>query len=347
MSRMKCMFILAALAIGVVLMLGAGSAQAKLVPKVDGFVLFTDYSGSMAMRHEAEGVKKITLAKQVLLGMNEKIPALGYEAGMATFAPFEHKWQGKYGKTQIAEAAGSLSEDFPIFGRMTPMGDGFSALAPALEGMNGKVAVIIFSDGVSNEGMDPVAEATTLYQAARGRLCFHVVSFADTAAGQKILDDIAALSGCSVSASGPALLADGAAMDQFVRDVFYDEVADAAPAPVVMEKVDEVIELRIPFDFDSAKIRDDVMPILDEAAEMLMNADRPAILEGHTCNIGPDAYNQGLSERRAQSVKQYLVGKGVPAVRLGTSGMGESMPKYDNNNEEGRKLNRRVEVFLK
>ncbi|MBU1002970.1 MAG: OmpA family protein [Proteobacteria bacterium] len=328
------------------LMLGAGPAQAKLVPKVDGFVMFADYSGSMAMRHETEGVKKIILAKQVMQGINEMIPALGYEAGMATFAPFDLMWQGKYGKTEIDQAVGSLSEDYEIFGRMTPMGNGMSALAPTLDAMKGKVAVIIFSDGVNNEGIDPVAEATSMYQAARGRLCFHVVSFADSAAGQKVLDDIAALSGCSVSASGPALLADKAAVDKFVRDVFYDDVAEAAPAPM-MEKVTEVIELRINFDFDSAMIRDDMMPILDEAAQMLMKADRPSVLEGHTCNIGPDAYNQGLSERRAQSVKQYLVGKGIPAVKLGASGMGESMPKYDNNTGEGRKLNRRVEITIK
>lgn len=345
MNKVKCIFSIAALAIGMMLMLGAGSAQAKLVPKVDGFVMFADYSGSMAMRHETEGVKKILLAKQTMQGINEMIPDLGYEAGMATFAPYELLWQGKYGKTEIGQNVGSLNEDYEIFGRMTPMGNGLSALAPTLDAMKGKVAVIIFSDGVNNEGVDPVAEATTLYQAAHGRLCFHVVSFADSAAGQKVLDDIAALSGCTVAASGPALLADKAAMAKFVRDVFYDEVAEAAP--VMKEKVAEVIELRINFDFDSAKIRDDMMPILDEAAAILEKADRPALLEGHTCNIGPDAYNQGLSERRAQSVKKYLVGKGIPAVKLGTSGMGESQPKYDNNTGEGRKLNRRVEIFIK
>jgi len=350
MNKMRWIVTLGMLAIGLTLALGVSPAQAKLVPKVDGFVFFADYSGSMAMRHEAEGIQKITLAKQAMSEINKRVPDLGYEAAMATFAPYGLKWQGKYGKAPLGEAASSLSEDYEIYGRMTPMGKGLSDLAPVLDGMPGKIAVIIFSDGASNEGVDPVAEAQALYQAGHGRICFHVVSFADTDAGQKVLDQIATLSKCSVAASGPALLADGAAMDQFVRDVFYDDVAEpkmVEKKPEAAPMTAEVIELRINFDFDSANIRDDMMPILDEAAQMLLDADRPAVLEGHTCNIGPEDYNQGLSERRAASVKQYLVGKGVPAVRLGTSGLGESMPKYDNTTAEGRKLNRRVEITIK
>lgn len=347
MIKMRWIIALAVVAIGMTLALGATQAQAKLVPKVDGFVFFADYSGSMAMKHEAEGAKKITLAKQAMAAINERVPSLGYESALATFAPYGVKWQGPYGKAQLGEAAAALDEDFGIYGRLTPMGNGLADLGPVLEGMDGKLAVIIFSDGASNKGADPVAEATALYQAGRRNICFHVVSFADTAEGEAVLDAIAGLSSCSVMASGPALLADGAALDQFVRDVFYDEVAEPMKETVVMEEVDEVIELRINFDFDSAKIRGDMMPVLDEAAAMLKDADRPAVLEGHTCNIGPEAYNQSLSERRAASVKQYLVEQGVPAVRLGTTGMGEMAPKYDNTTEEGRKLNRRVEITIK
>lgn len=334
--------------------LGAGAAQAetKLVPKVDGFVFFVDHSGSMAMHHEQEGQVKLAMAKAAMLSMNKKIPALGYQAGLDTFAPSANILGGAYDAGAMESAVQGISEDIPIFGRLTPMGKGLSSLSPVLDGMPGKVAVIVFSDGLSNLGPDPVAEAKALYDAYPGRVCFHVVSFADKPAGQKVLDDISALSNCGVAASGPALLADEAAMDTFVRDVFYDEVeiAKPAPKPVPVPKaapVVEVIELRINFDFDSAKIRDDMKPILDQAVDLLNNADRPAVLEGHTCDLGPEAYNQSLSERRAKSVKEYLVGKGIPAVALGTTGYGESMPKYDNTTREGRKLNRRVEIIIK
>jgi OOP family OmpA-OmpF porin len=68
---------------------------------------------------------------------------------------------------------------------------------------------------------------------------------------------------------------------------------------------------------------------------------------GHTCSLGTDAYNMGLSERRAAAVKAYLVDKGIPASQITTKGYGESMPKFDNSTDEGRRLNRRAEIDFK
>ena len=70
------------------------------------------------------------------------------------------------------------------------------------------------------------------------------------------------------------------------------------------------------------------------------------MVAGHTCNIGTDQYNQRLSERRANSVRQYLVSKGIDANRLSAVGYGESRPKYSNDTEETRRLNRRVEISI-
>jgi outer membrane protein OmpA-like peptidoglycan-associated protein len=67
-------------------------------------------------------------------------------------------------------------------------------------------------------------------------------------------------------------------------------------------------------------------------------------LAGHTCSLGSDEYNQNLSERRAAAVKTWLVTKGVSADRLQVTGFGKRRPVADNSTEEGRKLNRRVEI---
>lgn len=67
-------------------------------------------------------------------------------------------------------------------------------------------------------------------------------------------------------------------------------------------------------------------------------------LAGHTCNIGSDAYNQNLSERRARAVKDWLVKNRYPADQLLVLGCGKKKPVADNSTEEGRKLNRRVEI---
>ncbi|MNT90758.1 Outer membrane porin F precursor [compost metagenome] len=68
------------------------------------------------------------------------------------------------------------------------------------------------------------------------------------------------------------------------------------------------------------------------------------VVEGHTDSVGPDAYNQKLSQRRADAVKQVLVQDGVEASRVSSVGYGESRPVADNGTAEGRAVNRRVEA---
>jgi outer membrane protein OmpA-like peptidoglycan-associated protein len=73
---------------------------------------------------------------------------------------------------------------------------------------------------------------------------------------------------------------------------------------------------------------------------------RSARIEGHTDNVGGEGYNQGLSQRRADSVKAYLVAQGVDGSRLTATGMGEGTPVGDNKSATGRQQNRRVEVII-
>lgn len=82
------------------------------------------------------------------------------------------------------------------------------------------------------------------------------------------------------------------------------------------------------------------------AAFLNQYPDRSVIIEGHTDSVGNESYNQSLSERRADSVKAYLVGQGIAAARLTTVGKGELVPVASNDNETGRQMNRRVEVII-
>jgi outer membrane protein OmpA-like peptidoglycan-associated protein len=82
---------------------------------------------------------------------------------------------------------------------------------------------------------------------------------------------------------------------------------------------------------------------LDEAANVLKGDSLLRLsIEGYTCSIGTAQYNLALGNRRANAVKEYLVGQGVPVERLQTISFGEERAKYDNSREETRKLNRRV-----
>ncbi len=101
------------------------------------------------------------------------------------------------------------------------------------------------------------------------------------------------------------------------------------------------------FEFDKATLTVNARTLLDEVASAL--TDTPQIrveVGGHTDARGSDAYNQELSEHRAQSVVDYLLSKGIAPERLQAAGYGETVPVADNQTDEGRELNRRVELKI-
>ncbi len=101
----------------------------------------------------------------------------------------------------------------------------------------------------------------------------------------------------------------------------------------------------ITFDFDSAVLRPESAPIIEMLAGGLATDPSSNIsIEGHTSGEGDEAYNQGLSERRARAVVADLVARGIAGNRLSAVGRGESIPIATNDNENGRSMNRRVEV---
>ncbi|TFG98082.1 MAG: OmpA family protein [Myxococcales bacterium] len=122
-----------------------------------------------------------------------------------------------------------------------------------------------------------------------------------------------------------------------------------APAPPPAPSTQERLVLRgVTFATDSAQIDPGSAVVLDVAAEQLRaRSGVNVVVEGHTDSTGSDAYNQQLSQRRADSVLGYLVRKGVPANRLTARGMGESSPVASNDTRDGRALNRRVELEVK
>ena len=111
------------------------------------------------------------------------------------------------------------------------------------------------------------------------------------------------------------------------------------------------ITIRLPgsilFDFDSAELRSDAERTLAEvAAVVVAYAPRPVRVEGHTDSIASDAYNQGLSERRAAAVVAWLAAHGVARNRMQSAGLGETKPVADNASAAGRQQNRRVELVI-
>ncbi|MBW2243069.1 MAG: OmpA family protein [Deltaproteobacteria bacterium] len=124
------------------------------------------------------------------------------------------------------------------------------------------------------------------------------------------------------------------------------EPAPAPPPVVAADPCHETVTFEgVHFEFDRAEILPSGRGILDGVASRLDECrDTRVRVAGHTDSIGTEAYNQGLSERRAAAVASYLVSHGVAATRLDEVGHGEGQPVADNATDAGRARNRRVEL---
>ncbi|MFV0476423.1 MAG: OmpA family protein [Parahaliea sp.] len=122
---------------------------------------------------------------------------------------------------------------------------------------------------------------------------------------------------------------------------------DSNGCPLPVERVAS-IKMKVNFGFDSAKVEERSFNDISELAEFLKRfKDVDVQLEGHTDSVGPDAYNQKLSQRRAQAVKDVLVNQyGITASRINPVGYGESQPVASNDTKEGRAQNRRTMATL-
>lgn len=118
------------------------------------------------------------------------------------------------------------------------------------------------------------------------------------------------------------------------------------PAPVVVPEQQKItLEADVLFDFDKYALKPEGREKLDDVVSKMQGLNLEVIIAiGHTDSIGTNEYNQKLSVRRAESVKSYLVSKGVGADRIYTEGKGETQPVANNKTRDGRQQNRRVEL---
>lgn len=160
--------------------------------------------------------------------------------------------------------------------------------------------------------------------------------------GEGELDEV--LAGAAIGAGVGAGV--GAYMDA------QEEKLARIPGTTV-ERVDDNL-LLVRFDSDilfavnSAQLSGSAMSSLDQAASVFQEYRKTAVIsQGHTDSTGSESYNQELSERRAASVANYLIGRGVDGTRITSVGYGEGYPVAGNDTSEGRSRNRRVDLLLK
>ncbi|MBZ0169582.1 MAG: OmpA family protein, partial [Kofleriaceae bacterium] len=150
--------------------------------------------------------------------------------------------------------------------------------------------------------------------------------------------------GVKVDATGCPLDSDG----DGVAD--YKDQCPGTPAGVKVNQLgcpkrEPIVLKGVNFAFNSAELTPPSLTILDGVAEILTkHPDVKVIIAGHTDSIGTAQYNKKLSQRRTESVRNYLISRGVNAANLTAVGFGEEKPIASNDTDEGRANNRRVEL---
>jgi len=330
--------------------------------KTDNFLVVLDTSETMAGMHNKE--VKLKIAKATIERMTQCIPAIKLSAGLRTygrgyrlFSIFQTDLL--YGMKPYArdELTCALAKADMAMGN-SPMAKALTKACDDIHPLAGTTAVILLSDGKPTD-QGALQAAESMKKKCGDKVCIYTILIGDDVDGRKLMEDIAKAGGCGFSVSADKL-ASCEQMASFVEKVFFRKKCLDADADGVCDDADKcpgtpagakvnaqgcwVID-NVLFDFDKADIKADAIPVLDECVTVLKNNPGVKIqIQGHTDGRGTEAYNMGLSQRRAAAVKQYFVQKGVKASMLTTAGYGMSRPVASNATDEGRAKNRRVEL---
>jgi OOP family OmpA-OmpF porin len=326
------------------LRLGGGEVRTT-----DQVIAITDASGTMYHHGTFPLAKALTQTFVAAMPERDVRSARGggYDAGSIGFggddriaaplAPFD--------RAALAQTADSLRilGEVGGWGGSTPYHDVLAESRSALAGKSGMAALVIFSDGLPDDEEAAIRAARVLIAAYSGSVCIHTVQTGDDPSGAAFLDRLSKLTGCGSSRDAESVQTVNAFM-QFTRDVFTGERTAPAPTP---DPCAGVVRLRgVEFEFDSAELTGVSSVVLDAGAEELRKCPNVAVrVEGHTDAIGAEVYNQALGLRRADAVARHLVGAGIAAGRVTARSYGESRPIASNDTDEGRALNRRVELY--
>jgi len=341
------------------------------VLKANNFTVILDKSGSMGEKYK--GKQKLDCARDLASAFNHTVPNANITGALRMF--------GKKANVQpagtdllwgpAAQNAAALDAGLNQVGFSngdSPLNLALDATAQDFKSVQGNIAVVIFTDA-NKEVMNYAAvkkSVMNLKSQFGDRICIYPVQIGADKEAAKFLAQVATDGGCGFMVKGDDIAA-SKGMADFVANVFLQKAPEVVEVICVDDDGDLVCaELDkcpgtpkgakvnkfgcwvlgdVLFDFDKSNIKPQYYRFLDDAAKVFeMNPSIKVEVQGNTDNIGTAKYNMKLSLERAKSVMQYLVNKGVAQSRLAVRGFGFSRPVATNDTDEGRALNRRVEL---
>ena len=328
-------------------------ASGQYVQKADNILILFDKSGSMLDLYGQD--TKFEQEKMLVRLFNNAIPDLKLNAGMREFSGSETDAaltkldyeMSAYNREALAKIIDGLKNPM---GR-TPLANAIQAAANDLQGTQGRIALIIFSDGMEI-GNPAVAAANSLKEQYGNRVCINTVQIGNQPEGRQLLEAVARASQCGMFVTGDSVKSD-AAMTAFVENIFLAVkppqppiAVQPPPPPAPPKKV--TIDMDVKFDFAKSAIKPEYHDEIKKVADFMNQyPDTTATIEGYTDSVGKKAFNKKLSEKRAEAVADYLFSKfNIDKSRLKTLGHGEEQPVDSNETAEGRQQNRRSEAHL-
>jgi outer membrane protein OmpA-like peptidoglycan-associated protein len=197
------------------------------------------------------------------------------------------------------------------------------------------------------ETLDPYTGESETSKATKGAL---IGAAAGVVAGLMSGDDAVERRQHALIGAGVGALA-GGAVGHYMDQQEAKLRAELQGTGVSVTRTGDNITLNMPgnvtFDTDSSALRPQFFGVLNSVGKVLTEYDKTVVeVAGHTDSTGSDSYNLQLSQRRANTVGEYLYTQGIMDQRIISVGMGEHHPIADNSTPEGRQLNRRVEITL-
>jgi len=313
----------------------------------DYVVVVTDASGTMYVNQTFPMAKALTQSfVQAMPEANAPARSSGYAAGAIGFGGSDRRIApvAPFNRVALANQASGLEIMGSVdgMGGTTPLHVVIGEATTSLEGKNGRAALVVISDGLPDEPDAALGAGEALVAGRSSETCIHAVQTGISQEGHLFLKQLTGLSNCG-SLRHASEVSSGAEIQYLARTVFVG----SGTAPVAARNpCHGVVRLSgIEFAFNRSQITESSKGVLNQAIGQLRECPKIHVtVSGYTDSIGTPNYNNGLSYRRAEAAKGYLVEQGISASRLETEGFGESDPIATNSTAAGRAQNRRVEL---
>jgi len=334
--------------------------KGPFIQQTDNVMFILDASQSMAT--DMHGKNKLAYARSVLRRINHTMPKMHIKTALRTFGhtrrPIEYRSDLVYGPlSQDEKALNDAIDSIGFVGGMSSLDLALINVMKDYRNASGHISIIFITDGDVNETktIDAVKKLKNHY----GR-SFSLYPIILDSKHQLFMNNLVQTAGQGFAKHADNIYSPDN-MATYVNQVFLSrirhqdkdgdgitddkDICPNTPAGARVTINGCWILGNIHFHSDAWDLRDEMIPYLNEVVAILKNNPNLWMeIQGHTDSTGSADHNYELSRNRAMTVMNYLISKGVSADRLTSTGYGETKPVSNNDTEEGKSLNRRVEL---